>query len=219
MAKARVLIVDYGLGNLFNVQRAFESIGADAVISASPDDVARAERVVVPGVGAFGEGMKGLRERGLVEPIRAFAASGKPVFGICLGMQLLMSESEELGHETGLDLVPGKVLLLKDRDAAGIRVKIPHIGWNRLQPREGGAAWGRTVLDGLGPEAFMYFLHSYAVAPRDPACVLGEAAYGANRFCAVLQRGNVMGCQPHPERSGEVGQRVFKNFLAVPARA
>lgn len=214
MSSMKVLIVDYGLGNLFNVQRALEAIGAEAAISSSPDDLRRAERVILPGVGAFGAGMAGLRARSLVEPLKDYAASGRPLFGICLGMQLLMTESEELGLEQGLGLVDGRVTMLHSRDAQGRHYKIPHIGWNRVLPsvdRE----WRGTVLEGLDPGSATYFLHSYAVAPEDKAWVIGETEYGPTRFCALLQRGNIMGCQSHPERSGPVGLRIFRNFLSL----
>ncbi len=206
-----VAIVDYGLGNLFSVQRAFRSLGAEAEITANPADLSGADSVVVPGVGAFGEGMRNLESRGLAPEIQALARAGKPTLGICLGMQLLMDESEELGPWKGLGLVPGRVAQI--RITAGSGTKVPQIGWNDVEPPAGRTAWSNPLMDGIEPGSYMYFVHSYAVIPADQADLVAETQYADTRFCSVFARANVVGCQFHPEKSADVGLRLIGNFL------
>lgn len=207
----RVVVVDYGLGNLSSVERALRHLGAAPEISADPRALEAAPRAVLPGVGAFGTAMRNLRERGLVEPLRAFAAARRPLLGVCLGMQLFMERSEEGGVHEGLGIVRGRV----SRLAARPGLKIPHIGWSALAPQA--RAWNGTVLQGLEPGAALYFVHSYFVAPEDPRDVLATTAYGDNRYCAVLQRDSLAGCQAHPEKSSAAGLRILQNFLEMPA--
>jgi len=215
MFNPKVVIIDYGIGNLFNVQRVLESLGANAAISSSPADVLAAERVIVPGVGAFAEGMKGLRERGLVEPIREFAGSGRPILGICLGAQLMLTHSEEDGTHDGLDLIKGIVVALREPVPGGERYKIPQIGWNSLKLPDYASLslWDKTILRGLTEESSVYFLHTYINNLHDPRDSIAVTEYGHDRFCSVFQSKNISGIQPHPERSGEVGLRILRNFL------
>jgi glutamine amidotransferase len=175
-----------------------------------------ADGVLLPGVGAFGEGMRNLERDDLVGPLKDLALSGKALLGICLGMQLLMEESEEFGRWPGLGLLSGRVVQLKPRPGDG--AKVPHIGWSSVHPADGGGAetWAGTLLDGVNPGAFAYFVHSYSVqSASDP---LAETTYGGQRFCSVAVRGNVMGCQFHPERSAQVGLRVLQNWLDIAGR-
>jgi glutamine amidotransferase len=210
----RIAIVDYGLGNLFNVEHALLAVGADPVITSTPADLESADGLVIPGVGAFGEGMRNLERVGLIDPIRSLAREGKPTLGICLGMQLLMDESEEFGRWPGLGLVSGNVVRLGS--AIGERVKIPQIGWNSLDaPAETNVEWEGTLLDGIAPGAYAYFVHSYAVRVGEPTDALAETSYGGARFCSVAARGNVMGCQFHPEKSADVGLRLLLNWLRL----
>ncbi|UPT74551.1 MAG: imidazole glycerol phosphate synthase subunit HisH [Elusimicrobiota bacterium] len=206
-AASRVVIVDYGLGNLLSVARAVRAAGGEPEISSDPADVAGAERALLPGVGAFGDGIKGLRERGLVDPLRAYAKSGRPLLGICLGMQLLMDRSEEFGDHEGLGLVPGTVKRLPGGTGG---LKLPHVGWSALKPA---SPWPGTPLAGTAAGAEFYFVHSFAAVPSDPSHRLADCGYGENDFCAALRRGSVVGCQFHPEKSGPAGLDILKRFL------
>lgn len=212
IAAPRIVVVDYGLGNLFNVEKGFAAVGADVLVSGEAADVESASALVLPGVGAFRDGMAGLAQRGLVAPIREAVARGKRLLGICLGMQLLMSESEEFGRSEGLALVPGRVVALQA--ASGFRAKVPHVGWNALRPTR---PWAGSVLERIEPGEEAYFVHSFAVHPDDPAAVLAAADYGGVSFCAVLERGSVAGCQFHPEKSRTTGLRILASFVAAVA--
>ena len=203
----KIVVVDYGAGNLHSVARALAHEGGDFVISASPAEVSRADRIVLPGVGAFGDSIRELERRELVEPLKAFLATGRPFLGICVGMQLLMSESTEFGEHPGLGFIPGKVVRLSAE-----RVKVPHVGWNAIAPARPGA-WEGTCLDGLEVERPMvYFVHSYNAEPAEEHR-LADAAHGDNRICAAVRRENAVGLQFHPEMSGAVGLRVLRRFL------
>lgn len=207
-----VTIVDYGIGNLFSVQRALENSGATVTLASDAAGIAAAQRLVLPGVGAFADGMKGLRERGLVEPLRDFAASGRPLLGICLGMQMLASGSEEFGAHEGLGLIPGKVAAIPPRTVDGAALKIPHIGWNALQPTAG-AQWQGTPLQAIEPGTAVYLVHSFHVVPDAPADLLADCEYGGHRVTAAIGRGNIFGFQFHPEKSGPVGLAICHRFV------
>lgn len=207
----RVVVVDYGLGNLFSVSRALEACGGAPELASDPDAVLAAERIVLPGVGAFGDGMDGLRRRGLVEPLREFARSGRPLIGLCLGMQLLLTRGEEFGSHEGLGLVPGTVSRLEPVAEDGARLKVPHVGWNALSPNSGG--WEGSVLSDLSPGARVYFVHSYAPVTDDPRHALAICRYGRSAFAAVVRRDNLSGCQFHPEKSGPAGLAILSRFL------
>jgi len=206
-----VLIVDYGLGNLGSVARAVRYLGAEPVVSSDPALLLNAERAILPGVGAFGVAMGNLDRLGLVEPLRQYAASGRPLLGICLGMQLFMEDSSEGNLHAGLGLIPGRVVRLHEARDSGI--KVPHIGWSGLEP--GRRDWSGTVLDGLHPGDALYFVHSYYVQPQKNDDVLAYTTYGGTHFCSVIARGAVVGCQAHPEKSSSPGLRILKNFLGT----
>ena len=203
------IIVDYGLGNLGSVARAVRHLGAEPLITSDADAIRDAERLILPGVGAFGTAMANLRERGLIEPLRAYAASGRPLIGLCLGMQLFMEESDEGGHHQGLGLIRGKVTRLSESPDRSY--KIPHIGWSGLEP--GARPWTGSALDGLKALDALYFVHSYYAIPADAGDALAYTTYGDCRYCSVIARGNVLGCQAHPEKSGDVGLKILRNFL------
>lgn len=209
-----VTVIDYGIGNLFSVQRSLEHCGATVTVSADPATILASSRLVLPGVGAFGNAMAALAERNLVAPIREVAASGKPLIGICLGMQLLLSESEEFGRTEGLNLIPGRVVAVPDHDIDGKSLKIPHIGWNALVPcaSEG---WLHPLLKDNRAGDAMYFVHSFMAIPDDPASRLADCHYGGNAISAIIGRNNVFGCQFHPEKSGESGLRLLKKFCDI----
>jgi glutamine amidotransferase len=209
----QVVIVDYGLGNLFSVERALRYLGASCEITSDAAKISAAHRLILPGVGAFGDGMKGLAGRGLVEPIKEFIATGRPFMGICLGMQLLMTEGEEFGIHKGLDVIKGRVRRLDESGG----YKIPHIGWNSLTPPGGRSesAWKGTVLQRLKSNSFVYFVHSNAVVPDDPSFCLASTSYGDNTFCSVVRKDNICGCQFHPERSADAGLDIYKEFILL----
>lgn len=201
----RIALVDYGLGNRRSVEKSLERVGADVLITSSPDEVADADGVVVPGVGAFPEGMRRLRAAGLDAAIRSAAQTGTPVLGLCLGMQLLFDASDEMGGAEGLGLIGGTVHQL---DARG--QKLPHIGWNALTVRQP----QHPLLAGLPNPLALYHVHSFVADPADPAVVLAEGRYGAT-FPSVVARGLVMGAQCHPEKSSRDGLHLLQNFLTV----
>lgn len=197
-------IVDYGMGNLLSVQKALEHVGCPARVVRTADDLAASDRLVLPGVGAFGQAMANLEQRELLAPLRAACAEGKPLLGICLGLQLLLEASEEHGHHQGLGLFRGDVRRLPSD------VKVPHIGWNQLRiTRE------IPLLDGIPDDAFFYFVQSYYVCPEDPALVAGTTDYGLT-FASVVGRENLFGVQFHPEKSQELGLRLLANFGSLP---
>lgn len=215
MRQPQVVIIDSGICNLFNVKGTFESLQATVVISRSPEAIRNAERAVLPGVGAFGAGMQSLAQYDLVEPIRSFAKSGKPLLGICLGMQMLLSVSQELGVWDGLGLIPGRVRAFQKPTPSGPSFKIPQIGWNRIERPNGGSKdpWAETLLHGLDEKPFLYFVHSFIAIPEDPRHLLAYTEYGQDRFASVVKRDNISGCQFHPERSGATGLGILQNFL------
>ncbi len=208
-----VAIIDYGVGNLLSVSRALQHCGAHARVTSDPAAILAADRVVLPGVGAFANGMSALRADGLDGVVRCVAAAGTPLLGICLGMQMLMASSEEFGITDGLGLIPGRVVQIPGHTTNGEPHKIPHIGWNALVPPRGPETWQGGLLDGIAPGEAVYFVHSFMAQPDDPAHRLADCLYGGIAVSAAVQRGTVMGCQFHPEKSGEVGLRVLANFL------
>jgi glutamine amidotransferase len=213
--KPRVVVVDYGVGNLLSVTRAFESRGADVTVAGNAQAIPAAERLVIPGVGAFADGMAELERRGLVQPIRDYAATGRPLLGICLGMQLLFSESEEFGLRRGLGVLAGKVAAIPNQAADGKWRKTPHIGWNELQLPPGRRTWEGTLLAGLAEGVATYFVHSFAAVPTDPAIRLADCDHEGFAISAAVQQGRICGCQFHPEKSGEIGLSIVDNFLSM----
>jgi imidazole glycerol-phosphate synthase subunit HisH len=208
----RVTVVDYGIGNLFSVQRALESVGAEVRVSGDPRDVESAHRLVLPGVGAFADGMKGLRDRGLVEPVLAFAATRRPLLGICLGMQMFATSSLEFGTHAGLAIIPGRVEPIPAASTAGQPLKIPNVGWRGL--RAAGADWSRTALTTTRQGAAVYLVHSFHLVPEDPAHVLATYDHGGHAITAAVARDNVIGCQFHPEKSAAVGLEILSHFAS-----
>lgn len=197
-----VVVVDYGMGNLRSVQKAFEKVGVQAVVSRDVEQVRKADKLVLPGVGAFPKCMENLSEFNLVNPVKDFISSGKPFLGICLGLQLLFDESEEFGTHEGLKIIRGTVREFS-RDMG---LKIPHMGWNRVFFRK-----SVPIFKGLEDGSHFYFVHSFYVDPEDSEDVAGETEYGINFTCAVA-RDNIFALQFHPEKSQEIGLRILKNF-------
>ena len=201
-----IAIVDYGVGNLFSVQSSFAAIGAEAVVTSDPDVIRAADRILLPGVGAYRDAATKLRESGMGDLVREQAATGKPVMGICLGMQLLFEKSYEFGEYEGLGLIPGAVRPI--RDVAPADYKVPHIGWNALNIQK-----SHPLLKYVLEDDCVYFVHSYYATECDEA-VIATTEYGAPITAAVAQ-GNVCGCQFHPEKSGKVGLSILKAFCEL----
>ena len=198
-----VILIDAGTGNLRSVQKALESIGATVSRTDEPQKVLSGRRVVLPGVGAFGGFMSGLRARGLEDAVKETAKRGVPMLGICVGMQALFEVGEEMGEHVGLGLLTGKVV----RFAESLPVKIPHTGWNQVQMKK-----EARLFKGIHDGAYVYFNHSYYCQARNSADILATTEYGINYACAVANE-NIFGVQFHPEKSQEVGLRILKNFL------
>lgn len=203
----RIALVDYGVGNLHSVHKAFERVGARVTRTSSAVEIADADCVVVPGVGAFGDGMRGLQERNLIEPLQKYATTGRPLFGICLGMQLFFDRSEEFGNERGLGIIPGDVVAIPRTTG----VKVPHMGWNDLSPTRG--SFDGTPLEGLAVGAYVYFCHSFVPKPKDPTHTLAVTTYGDSQLSVGAAKGNVWGTQFHPEKSGPVGLGLLRRFV------
>ena len=221
-----MLIIDYGIGNLRSIEKAFEAVGADVVRSDRADDIQRADKIVLPGVGAFGACIGEIRRRGLEQPILEAIEAGKPFLGVCVGMQLLFDVGEELGVHEGLGVLRGRVLRLDaiaprrvvsatpGMDATEppeweVRLKIPHMGWNTIEPQE-----DNPLLKGLSDEAYFYFVHSFAALPEEERDVLASTRYGVE-FPAIVHRNNVYGVQFHPEKSQRNGLQVLQNFAEL----
>ncbi|MDM8536552.1 imidazole glycerol phosphate synthase subunit HisH [Desulfobacterales bacterium HSG17] len=207
------VIVDYGMGNIFSLGRAIKTIGRKPIVSADSKIILNADYLILPGVGAFPEAMKNLEIRDLIEPIIDFASSGKPLLGICLGMQLLLSESEEMVSNKGLGLIPGCVKKLF-KDIFSDKLKLPHFGWNNLSVENAcHFNWDKTIFEGISKKDAAYFVHSYACYPDDEKSVLSTTLYGKERFCSAVQKDNIIGCQFHPELSGPAGLIILNNFF------
>jgi glutamine amidotransferase len=198
-----IAVIDYGAGNLRSVYNALTHLGADVITVDTPAGLDEAEKIVLPGVGAFGAGMKALRKADFEQPLLDAAQAGTPILGICLGMQYLFESSNEMGHHTGLGLLPGRVVKFAENNG----LRIPHIGWNQLDVRQ-----ESPLLTGLPEAPYAYFVHSYYVEADDPDDVLATTDYGLN-YASVVGRGNVYGIQCHPEKSQDVGLRILKNFV------
>lgn len=213
MTTAQVTVLDYGIGNLLNVLRALEHCGASVqVVDRASDAALQASRLVLPGVGAFGDGMAELRARGFDELVKRFAATGRPFLGICVGLQMMFDASEEMGTHEGLGLLPGRVRAVPPTGADGAPHRIPHIGWRPLAaPR----SWQGTLLADLQPGERVYFVHSFNAEPEREEDRLADVAYDGRRICAAVQRDNLTGCQFHPERSADAGLRMLRRFLAL----
>ena len=209
--RTELIIVDYGVGNLQSLRKAFATFGVEPLVSEDPEIIASAGRLVLPGVGSFEAGMRGLRLRGLLEVVKRHAAENKPLLGICLGAQLLFSRGLEFGEHEGLGIIKGSVIKFPELPE---KEKIPQVGWNRVLHPES-VSWKGTVLHGLEQKCIVYFVHSYILKPEDTEQVLGETTYGGFTFCSAVRKGNVYGTQFHPEKSGTVGLEIVKNFVTL----
>lgn len=218
MSASRVTIVDYGLGNLYSVLRACVHAGLEASITSDRRELAAADGIILPGVGAFGDAMATLRRLDLVGPLRDAADGGKPMLGICLGIQLLMSRSEEFGAHEGLDILKGTAKRFDGPREGDRPLKVPEICWNGIfrRPRpKVGDSWAGTPLEGLPDGEAMYFVHSYCVQPDDENVILSTTRYGQIEYCSSLRRGSLFAFQFHPERSGVEGLKIYHSWARL----
>jgi imidazole glycerol phosphate synthase, glutamine amidotransferase subunit len=210
--KPNVVIVDYGVGNLFSVKHACNSVGMQASITSCKQEILLADAVILPGVGAFGNAIESLRKLDLINVLKDVATSSTPFVGICLGMHLLMDESEEFGSHQGLGIIKGSVIRFDNPvDVSGKHLKVPHVGWGRIHRNIDirGNSWDSSVLEGLPDGEFMYFVHSFYVKPENSSLILSTTQYGNIEFCSSMQSKNIFACQFHPERSGLQGLKIY----------
>ncbi|SNB47792.1 imidazole glycerol phosphate synthase subunit HisH [Geobacter sp. DSM 9736] len=203
----KIAIIDYGMGNLRSVQKGFEKVGFEATVTADPKLVLEADKVVLPGVGAFADCMRNLEQGGFVDPLLKVIREGRPFLGICLGLQLLFTEGEEFGVHRGLDVVPGRVVRFPEgMSENGEKLAVPHMGWNQLSFRQ-----RHGVFEGIEDGKNVYFVHSYYVQPAEQSVVATTTDYGIE-FCSSICRDNIVATQFHPEKSQDVGLRILRNF-------
>lgn len=198
----KIALIDYGAGNLFSVQRALKFAGADFYIAARPEQIIKADKLILPGVGAFCDGMNGLKKNRLNQAIKQAVQQQKPIFGICLGMQLMMSSGHEFGIHQGLGLIDGVVNKIKTQ------AKLPHIGWNNLKIIK-----PTSLLAGINSGDYFYFVHSFVTRPKNRSVTTASTNYGGDNFCSVLEYKNIYGTQFHPEKSGPKGITIYQNFV------
>lgn len=218
----KAAIIDYGLGNLFSVKQACEHVGMESIITSAKQEICTADVVLLPGVGAYADAMKSLHRLDLVSLLRDIAAQNRPFVGICLGLQLMMTQSHEFGLHDGLNVIEGDVVRFKSPSSKiGVgahetsrKLKVPQVGWNCICPPSD-AAWEKTPLQGVPTGMYMYFVHSYYAVPVSPDVVLSTSNYGGIEFCSSLRRGNLFACQFHPERSGPMGLQIYRNIASL----
>lgn len=210
----KVLVVDYGVVNLKNILRGLHHAGAHVESSVDPDSVCRGDRIVLPGVGAFASGIKELHALGMDDAVKRVANAGRPILGICLGMQMLLDTSSEHGKHVGLGLIPGAVVPIPTADDHKIKRKIPHIGWNALKFPLHRSNWDQTCLDEASEGTYYYFVHSFMAVPDSSDHVLAECEYQGIRVTGAIKKENITGLQFHPERSGPAGLAILRRFLA-----
>ncbi len=202
-----IAVIDYNMGNLASVKNAFKLLGHDVVVTSDPDTFRDYDKLILPGVGAFGDAMEHLKERNMVEALHDFAQSGKYMLGICLGMQLLFESSQEFGAHRGLGLIGGHVEAFDTSRFAHL-LKVPHMGWNRMFTTD------HPLFDNLDEAHYLYFVHSFHVTCQDPGDSIGTTEYGY-RFSSAVAHGNILGIQPHPEKSHKNGLKILENFIGL----
>jgi glutamine amidotransferase len=213
MKRNNILVIDYGLGNLYSVTRALEMCGANNVfVSSSQEDISSADKIILPGVGAFADGIRGLNDRGCIDPLIKHVSIGKPLLGICLGMQMLANVSEEFGLHKGLGLIPGRVRKINNKNIEGMPRKNPFIGWASLS-RPIHADWSNSIMQKVNTKDEVYFVHSFQFEPDVSSDLLATYNNSGDLITAAVKRANVTGLQFHPEKSGNVGLRILKEFV------
>jgi glutamine amidotransferase len=210
MMKKNIVILDYGLGNVKSISNALRKIGIEPNLTSNLDLILKADSLILPGVGAFSKGIDNLKQKGLFEAIHEYVKTGKPLLGICLGMQMLMDQSEEFGTNNGLGLIKGKVIKLPN--SKDFKEKIPHVSWNEInEPKIG--LWNETILDRIDNKSDFYFVHSFYTVPKFESNILATTNYAGIDFCSAIQNENVFGTQFHPEKSGKMGLLILSNFI------
>lgn len=208
----KITIIDYGMSNLLSIRRAFEHVGAEVLIATKPEEIATTGSLVLPGVGAFYDGMKELNNRGLAESVRTHAKTGKPLLGVCLGMQMLLSKGFEIQETEGLDIIPGEILPLPEYNADGNPNEVPHVCWNQVAAQDNGTTY---LKNSVPDNSYMYFVHSYYAKPAQEQHIAGTTPFNGFSFASVVNRENVWGMQFHPEKSGEMGLKLLSSFLSL----
>ena len=213
----KIAIIDYQMGNLFSIKRACEHVGLIPVVTSAKSVVREANGIILPGVGAFGDAMDNLRRLDLIEPIKDFIGSSRPFMGICLGLQLLMSESEEFGSHDGLDIIRGSVVRFPNAGREGHKKKVPQVGWNRIYPHERTMPryWEWSPLKDIETNTYMYFVHSYYAIPEESGVILSCTDYEGTEYASSFFRNNVFACQFHPEKSGYEGLRIYSTWAKM----
>ena len=210
MAAPRVQIIDYRLGNLFSIQQACEQVGIDAFVSDQKETLSDVDGLILPGVGAFGDAMENLRQLRLIEPISSAVSNGKPLLGICLGMQLLFERSEEFGMHDGLSFLTGEIRRIPEQSSGDRKLRVPNVGWNRVRFSDREEC--QTLCASIPNDPYMYFVHSYYAKPADLGDVLTTTQYGEFRYCSSVLRGTILGMQFHPEKSAAFGLQFYRNW-------
>jgi glutamine amidotransferase len=209
----QVAVIDIKMGNLFSVKHACEFAGLEPVITTDISTILESRALILPGVGAFGDAMNTLGEMDLLKPIKEFVESGRPMMGICLGMQLLFTESNEFGPHRGLGIIEGSVIKFPSKNQQNETIKVPHVGWSGIfQSDFSRKDWVNSPLDKIRNGEFMYFVHSFYPIPQNQNIILSTTSYEGTKFCSSVQLGNVFACQFHPEKSGRAGIYIYKNW-------
>ena len=210
-----IAIVDYGIGNLLSVFRGIQKCGYNPVLISSKSDIQNSRKLILPGVGAFSDGMRSLKKKDFIDSILGFAASGKPLLGICLGMQMLFDKSLEHGMTQGLSLIPGEVIKIPETTKDGEQHKIPHISWSKLIKPNKSCNWDNTILEDTKIGSNVYFIHSFYAKPSNNKYLLAETEYNGRLLAGVVKKNNVYGCQFHPEKSGNIGLNILNKFCEL----
>lgn len=206
-----LVIINYDIGNVRSIINAFEKIGTKPILSRDKEEILNADGVILPGVGAFSHGMENLYKYSLVDVIKEYVKTNKPFLGICLGMQMLLDESEEFGSKKGIGLIPGKVIKLPTKDSNN--EKLPHVSWNEIRPKN--ITWKGTILNNTNTKSDMYFVHSYTAVPKNKNNILSTTVYSGYEFCSSIKKENIYGCQFHPEKSASAGLEIIKSFIKI----
>jgi glutamine amidotransferase len=214
MVTKKIAVIDYGMGNLLSVQRGLEKVGANPIVTSDIKALNEATHVILPGVGAFPDAMRELIHLNLVEAIKDISAAGKPILGICLGMQVLFEESNEFGFTKGMSLIPGKIIRIPNKHSIEGTIKVPHIGWSPIYKSGSGNAHS-PIINGINEGASFYFVHSFMAVPENSHHKVANCLYCDLEIPAIIQKNNIFACQFHPEKSGEYGLRFLENFCSL----